>query len=124
MFRGRKKTSLWLLLPLIVLRGLLPAGSMLGVTASGLSIVVCEDGHVKDASIVAHAGHQHDKSAKGDHSICPFALSAAGGPTPDLPDLGDLDATSVGSAYEDCKIIAGLSGPSRAQQSRAPPSLA
>jgi len=124
MQKKRINKSIWLLLPLLVLRGLLPAGSMLGVTAAGsLSIVVCDSGVANDAA-TAHAEHHHGNgSAQHDHSICPFALSAAGAPAPSLPQIPAVAAVAIDRVCEECSTLAGLSGPTRAQQSRAPPAF-
>jgi hypothetical protein len=139
MERTRIKRSLWLwlLLPLLFLRGLVPAGYMIAVTENGLEIVLCDSGIYRDSAVAQqlastqqgseHPGehHHHGKgNVQHDHSICPFAVAATGAPAPELPELNTGSEVGVGSFMEDCRIIAGLSGPSRAQQSRAPPALA
>lgn len=131
MFARRTRKSIWLaLLPLLLLRGLVPAGYMIEANAGGLSIVVCESGIYKDAVIAGSAEHHHHdhhgtsgdtSSAAHDHSICPFAIAAVGAPTPDLPAIVAVVSTEIGRVVDEPVVQSGLFGPSRTQQSRAPP---
>ena len=134
--RSRKFT--WLLLALLALRGLVPAGYMIDTTGGSLSLVVCSSG-VYSAAAQAdhskHAEHHHHhqnshqneesnkESAASDHSICPFALAATGAPTPVLPAIDVAASTEIGRIVDNGSSLFGTFGPSRAQQSRAPPSF-
>jgi hypothetical protein len=123
----------WLLLALLALRGLVPAGYMVDATADGLSIVVCDSGIYAAAAQLssgqtAHRHHHHDGNGEGkessgisDHSICPFAIAATGASAPSLPLLETVTSVVVDRVASNQAVVTSLSGPSRAQQSRAPP---
>src|SRR5215831_12172654 len=122
MLKIRTHSLSWLLLALIALRGLVPTGYMIDATQEGVSIVVCDSGIYKDSAPTHHPHHHDQGSGKHDHSICPFAVAATSGPTPSLP-LAIFDAAgAVDRIHSVDEFPAGLSGPSRAQQPRAPPS--
>ncbi len=77
---GWARRGRWLqaLLPLLLLRALVPAGFMPAVDAGSLAIVFCEPGTVAAAP---HARHHHDPGGGGvgGHAMsgeCPFAQSA------------------------------------------------
>ena len=82
MLKIRTHSLSWLLLALIALRGLVPAGYMIDASQNGVSLVVCDSGIYKD-SAGSHHQHHHDQgSSRHDHSVCPFAVAATGAPTP------------------------------------------
>jgi hypothetical protein len=154
MTAARKYTLIWILLPLLALRGLVPAGFMVDTSGGTLSIVMCGgtgplatglshgSGHAvhqMDHGQMDHSqmdpGHQHaalhsDGQAShhgSDHehknSICPFAIAGSAATLAHIPSLP--------AAIEPVRVVAathivalhGLFGPSRVQQSRAPPSI-
>jgi len=77
----------------------------------------------------AHAGHEHHHDQSGGHdqhekhggSICPFALAGASALTPSF--IPPTVAIEPFNGIDVVRIVSfqGLFGPSRAQQSRAPP---
>jgi hypothetical protein len=117
---------MWLLLPLLALRGLVPAGYMIDVTERGLSLVVCESGIYKDAVPHNDGEHHHEKNSHGghDHSICPFAVAALGAPAPNVVTLATVVEVAIDRVRDSADVVASCFGPSRAQQSRAPPVFA
>ncbi|HYM33857.1 MAG TPA: DUF2946 family protein [Steroidobacteraceae bacterium] len=123
----RKHRILWLLLPLLALRGLVPAGYMIDATEHGLSIVVCESGIygdllASDATKHHHGHHTSDSHrSQHDHSICPFAIAATGAPAPSAVTLATVVDVAIDRVRDTHVVIANRFGPSRAQQSRAPP---
>jgi hypothetical protein len=123
MLKNHSKILSWLLLALIALRGLVPVGYMVEATADGLALVVCDSGIYKDSIPTPHQ-HHHDRQVSGhDHSICPFAAAAIGAPTPSLPVVLLAPDTPIDGVRAKTESFVGLSGPSRAQQPRAPPVL-
>jgi hypothetical protein len=91
------KWALLLLLPLLIARGLLPAGFMVSFDEGVPRLVFCsassvgvhrkliEHNHHQDDVQPSHHGHEHDQSEDSSHAgdsehggpQCPFALSAA-----------------------------------------------
>jgi hypothetical protein len=127
-----------LVLTVLCLRALIPAGFMLAAVDGRLQVVLCD----ASASMAMHEGAmsgmqgmsgppgdgsgQHEHS-RPDHSHadpnCPFALSA--GPAP-LPFLSVLPPRPVAPRFSAASINAHISspcGPARAQAARAPPGL-
>jgi hypothetical protein len=136
----RKFTLIWLLLPLLLLRGLVPAGFMIDASGGNLSIVMCSgsgplpsaaalDEHSGHAMHHAqqqgdeHAGHHGSGHDKHQGSICPFAMAGSAAPLANISSLplGIEPVRTLAAAHT--VILRGLSGPLRAQQSRAPPTL-
>ena len=121
------RKSIWLLVPLLALRGLVPAGYMVDATSNGLAIVVCESGIYSAAAQLGsehHHHHGHDKDAspgQHDHSICPFAIAATGVSTSCSTATIAVAAVEIGRISSEFAVVDSLFGPSRAQQSRAPP---
>ena len=123
----RLNKLIWWLLPLLALRGLVPAGFMLDTSHGQLAIVVCP-GHIPAATPVDHADHagHFGKEAPDDEqsrsTLCPFALSA--GPAP----LTSLAAVVAGAPVDVFESVDHQGpelpfGPARTHHSRAPPSL-
>ena len=81
----RSRRLLALVLPLVLLRLLLPAGFMPVATAGGMSIGLCPGeaamvGHarVHAGELAHHIGHSGAGEPSGEHHVpCPFAASAA-----------------------------------------------
>jgi len=158
MTASRKYKLIWMLLPLLALRGLVPAGFMVDTSGGTLSIVMCggtgplaaglsrASGHsvhqvdhgqidhsqmdhgqmdpvqqhvaVQTEGHASHHGSDHDKHK---NSICPFAIAGSAATLANIPSLpADIEPVRIVAATY---IVAlhGLFGPSRAQQSRAPP---
>lgn len=140
--RYAQKLILWLL-PLMVLRSLVPAGYMLDVRDGALSVVVCDGFSRTSSEHDIHAEHQHHAQAGGNTfsdvedrhaghgsthakhsvSICPFAIAGSAAVTPTLPFLL-LSVTPPSDVQQSTELARfGRSGPSRAQTSRGPPHL-
>jgi hypothetical protein len=88
--RRFKRSLIALLLPLLVLRAMLPAGYMPVADAAGLRIVMCSAGLVvwSDAAAGTTAPHEAPASA-GD---CAFAQSPGGAPPVEFLALSHLPA--------------------------------
>ena len=124
----RKFKLIWLLLPFLLVRGLVPAGFMIDAASGGLSIVMCGgEGPLKVAA-PEHSGHaMHHGQHGNDHekhkgSICPFAIAGSAATFTSIPSL-PVDIEPVRTFAADTIAFHGLYGPSRTQQSRAPPYL-
>jgi hypothetical protein len=140
----RKFTLIWLLIPLLFVRGLVPAGFMIDTSGGSLSIVMCGGngplafspvgepiGHAVHHEQMDHSQHQGHQGHGGEHqgsghqnhenSICPFAIAGSAAVVASIPSLSVDFEPARGVASADVLVFHGLSGPSRAQQSRAPP---
>jgi hypothetical protein len=127
----RKYTLIWLLLPLLALRGLVPAGFMIDTSGGRLSMMLCS-GSVSTTMVTGeHAQHLHHagQGSSGEHgqhgehggnSVCPFAAAGMGAPAPHLLTI-TLDAQVTDEISVDLVAFHSPFGPSRVQQSRAPP---
>lgn len=137
-----QRCVLWLL-PLLLLRAVVPAGFMLSAAASGLELTFCSAqspmiaglagsvDHAEHAS--EHAGHDmhagigtsvnpHAAHHAGKHfdSPCPFGVAAAA-IAPDVQPVSvAADVTTVG-IFEFTSSPAASSGPLRADRIRGPP---
>lgn len=111
-----------LVLGMLFLRALIPAGFMLAPVDGSLAVVLC------DAQMSAgehHHHHHHDQSThhEGAHGdpTCPYAQSAGPAPLPTLPVLAG------GAVYD--RLVPPVAvtqtllrfGPARQQTSRGPP---
>ncbi len=108
-----------LLLLLLALRALVPAGFMATATAHGVEMVFCEPG----AGASAHHAHHHSHGSAADPN-CPFAQSAGPAPLPALPALAAAppEVNFVHRILPQRTAVA--SGPPRQQAPRGPPVLA
>src|SRR5882724_3858571 len=113
-----------LVLLLLCLRALVPAGFMLASVDGRLDIVLCDSG----AGL--HHHHHHDEGGGGSgnpghDSICPYALS--GGPAP-LPAIVYAGVTAIAGIESPPPLPVAQTcprcGPVRLQTSRGPPQLA
>jgi hypothetical protein len=114
-----------LILGMLFLRALVPAGFMLAPVEGGLAIVLCEP-DVLAASGHHHFGHDHAAHHHGAHGdpTCPYAQSAGPAPLPTLPALTG-GAPPLGLASLPVATQTRLSfGPRRQPVSRGPPLLA
>jgi hypothetical protein len=124
-----------LVLALVLLRGLVPAGFMLAPVDGHLAFVLC-DADVSMPAMAAGAmpaGHDHMHMAMGDAAhghgahgdpTCPYAQSGGAAPLPTLPVLAG------GTTFERPQLPAAITqtllgfGPIRQPSSRGPPHLA
>jgi hypothetical protein len=141
----RKQTFILLLLPLLALRTLVPVGYMVDTSGGRLSIVMCggdgpltiaalteyggqatnhsemDHGQMDHAQHTGHAGHHGSEHDKHKNSICPFAAAGSAATLASVPSLPvGIEPVRIVAVSHDV-AIQGLSGPSRAQQSRGPP---
>jgi hypothetical protein len=126
MTKRRIHTLIWLLLPLFALRGLVPMGFMVNVSGGEVSMAVCPMHQTVDAgqTLLGTSGQNDAPQKSESKSQCPFAaaLSAATFVGIYLPAAPAVAAT--GFLREAVAVVYLPFGPSRAQQSRAPPALA
>jgi hypothetical protein len=133
----RTHSLIWLLLPLLLLRGMVPAGFMVDVSQGKVAIVVCP-GHILTQSPVSGADsanlsatdfgavdHEHhgpmERREQSSSQLCPFAATAAAAPPPSFtPQLAAV-VPAIAVTFEISSEPATLAGPARSQQSRAPP---
>jgi hypothetical protein len=112
--RADSRWATLLLLGMLFLRALVPAGFMLAPVDGSLAFVLCEPG-------VLAGGHHHGAHAD---STCPYAQSAGPAPLPTLPvvaggGVSDLVVwpTALAQTFLRC-------GPPRQESCRGPPRLA
>jgi hypothetical protein len=119
-----------LVLSVIGIRALVPAGFMLGPVAGHMSFVLCEPDVIGGHSHL-HAGHVHPGVGDAPHHhefhgdpACPYAQSAGPAPLPTLPVLPGgpvLVGLVLPTAFDQVFL---QSGPTRQQFPRGPPHLA
>jgi hypothetical protein len=112
----RRRAEFWILwlLPLLVMRQLLPTGVMPARGTHGVALVLCSSQHLRSAP---DQGHAHADAP------CPFAAAATGA----------APAADLNQARVDCRLslaplalegqCRGLTGSARSQRARAPPSF-
>ncbi|MGO9994575.1 MAG: DUF2946 family protein [Steroidobacteraceae bacterium] len=117
-----------LVLGMLFLRALVPAGFMLAPVGERLALVLCDAGMSAGEHQHHHHHPGHDNSAhqNGAHSdpTCPYAQSAGPAPLPTLPVLegGVVSDLTVPPATVTQTFL--TCGPTRRQTPRGPPSLA
>lgn len=119
----RRRAENWIvwLLPLLMLRLLLPVGVMPAAGPQGTGFVLCTAQFGVNAAAANHTAPIRGSSHAD--SLCPFAAAAAGAPTPSVRPMA---ARGVAVILPELSIVAGMpsaSGPVRSQTSRAPPQL-
>jgi hypothetical protein len=115
---GPSARAVLLVLTMLIVRAVVPAGYMLATEGGHTGIVLCDAG----LPPAHHAGHHHPGTGHthGDPT-CPYAQSA--GPAP-LPALPSLPAAPAAAHYRLPGSLAQLAtpfGPTRAHCARAPP---
>lgn len=134
-----QRCVLWLL-PLLLLRAVVPAGFMLSAAASGLELTFCSAQSPMIAGLAgsedhaAHAGHdmhagepgtsvdQHAAHHAGKHfdSPCPFGVAAVA-IAPDVQPGSVAAVVTTLGIFEFTSLPAASSGPIRADRIRGPP---
>jgi hypothetical protein len=112
----RRRAEFWMLwlLPLLVMRLLLPTGVMPARSTHGFALVLCSVQHLRSAP---QPGHAHAES------LCPFAAAASAAP-PSAPIQPALPLALPGQSLIACTSQCnGQSGTPRSQLARAPPSF-
>jgi hypothetical protein len=112
----RRRAEFWMLwlLPLLVMRLLLPTGVMPARSSHGLALVLCSVQHLRSAPQPGHARIE---------ALCPFAAAASAAPPSALilPALTPVPSRqSLIACTAQCN---GQSGTPRSQLARAPPSF-
>jgi Protein of unknown function (DUF2946) len=109
------------LLPLLLLRALVPVGFMPAIGTASLGLVFCEP--------QAHAGHHHHAGAEGSHpgghakyADCPYAQSASPALLADVHEPV-LAPAIVAIASTACDHLAPRAPPPRHRAPRGPPIL-
>ena len=117
--------SLWLL-PVLVMRALVPAGYMLDVSRGSAAVVMCSENfdtrtdHSRFGDSTIPQGGQHNSN---EHSICPFAL-ALGVALPAETSITLASTFSFATFDHDAAIHVSPFGPSRINLTRGPPARA
>jgi hypothetical protein len=112
----RRRAEFWMLwlLPLLVMRLLLPTGVMPARSTHGFALVLCSEQHPQSAP---QPGHAHAET------LCPFAAAASAAP-PQAAIQPALPLALSGQAQIPCSAqCRGQSGTVRTQLARAPPSF-
>lgn len=117
------------ILGLLFLRALVPAGVMLAPMGGSLALVLCETAITESEEPRQHhhySGHDHVTHHEGAHAdpTCPYAQSGGPAPLPTVPVLATaaiIDQLVVPTAATQTLLTF---GPIRRQTSRGPPTLA
>jgi hypothetical protein len=127
--RHLKLLSLWIV-PLLVLRALIPSGFMLSAGEGGLELTFCPAIQVADAHAL-HAGHHdaahhhsgHSGAGDDDNAPCPFGLTASA-TTCDVPHLQAAADAPADEPFVSLSAPTSSVGPLRADRIRGPPVFA
>ena len=135
--RHLKLLSLWIL-PLLLLRALIPTGFMLSVDQGSLQLTFCPAVVQPAKQVPEHLAHEHlshggmhhadaadDQAAShnDDNAPCPFSLvasAASGG----VPYLHDAVVTPSDERFEFISAPTVRVGPVRTDRIRGPPAIA
>jgi hypothetical protein len=136
--RHLKLLSLWIV-PLLLLRALIPTGFMLSVDVGSLQLTFCPAVTTPAKQVPEHlmhhagmhhadaAGHEsasHDDPAASEHGApCPFSLVAAAAPG-DVPYLHDSAIAPSDERFEFISAPTFRVGPVRTDRIRGPPASA
>ncbi|HKE92687.1 MAG TPA: hypothetical protein VKB34_00160 [Povalibacter sp.] len=128
-----KSLTLWIV-PLLVLRAMVPAGYMLMAGEGGLQMMFCPSVVQPTEQVTAHAGHEHhagmqhgdagghSRGFQHDNAPCPFSLTATAALT-DVPYLATVSNLVAGPVVDFLSAPAVSAGPLRADRIRGPPQL-
>jgi hypothetical protein len=128
--RHLKLLSFWIL-PLLLLRALIPTGFMLSVDAGSLQLTFCPAVTAPAAEqLPAHHAGMHHPDATGDESAshnddnapCPFSLVAAAA-SGDVPYLNDSAVAPSDERFEFISAPTVRVGPVRTDRIRGPPAI-
>jgi hypothetical protein len=122
--RRRARTLAYWLLPLWVLRLLLPVGVMPGMAHGAPALVLCSLSLHFDASLDAGRAHSpggHDPTTQPDQ--CPFGTAAHLAPVTAIEPIRFGFATVLVTVDAETGRALALIGPPRTQLSRAPPTF-
>jgi hypothetical protein len=121
--RGTRHWATPLVLAMLCLRALVPAGFMLAPIDGRLQIVLCDS--AAPARAPHHQGHDHGahRHAIADPN-CPYAQSAGPAPLPALPMLAAAPVANAPAVHGNLSQTHVPFGPVRQHSPRAPPLLA
>jgi hypothetical protein len=114
---------LTLLMPLLTLRALLPAGYMVAAAGDGARIVLCSEGFAA-LHAPADASQQPQPAGDGDgDGDCAFAHAASSAPPPHYVAGAFIPALEVGFRSAVADALPPATGPPRHAGARAPPAF-
>ena len=120
MTRRRLQFTIHWLLPLLVLRLMLPSGIMPAYDLQGMKLVFCS-GLVQQPQ--DDAGHSGSPASAHADVLCPFAAAAAPAPPP-VPVLTELRlSVAISPVARQLFFAVVQPGPRRIQTPRGPPAL-
>jgi hypothetical protein len=117
--RRRIHLLLTLLLPLMALRALLPAGYMVSATDHGARVVMCSGGFASLDTPAGDTGHQQPAS----YDDCAFAHAAYSAPPPQMVALAIVPTFDVRFVSQTADQLPPATGPPRSTGARAPPAI-
>jgi hypothetical protein len=124
MMKVRKHVLLWML-PLLALRALVPAGFMIDTSHGAMSVVVCPGHQTQSPHGATSDDATSDDATKAGNddsvSICAFAAAAGAALASDVPTVSLASALAGELLSNDVTALDLPFGPTRTQQSRAPP---
>lgn len=111
------------LLPLLVMRLLLPSGVMPAYGTHGVGLVLCSSAHLQRLSVKDSERLAPNQRHTHSDLLCPFAAAAAPAPIITLtsPPAPPDTPLNISSRPRDPQRTV-ISGPRRSQLTRAPPS--
>lgn len=116
--RRPHRFALWLL-PLLLLKGLVPVGFMLDVSSDNVAMIVCPGHHS-----VPSGGEQHKPTPSSESGlVCPFAAASGAATLNSVASLSLEPLVVSANVPTDSPSFDLPFGPRRVQQSRAPPTL-
>lgn len=119
--RRHLRIAVALLLPLLALRALLPAGYMVANAAGELRIVMCSTGLAAWGAPAPAMPGDHDKPLPDHGDDCPFAHSSMQAPPPYLVHSADAPVPVFLFPSNPSDHIPPATGPPRQHGARAPP---
>lgn len=111
-----------LLLPLMALRALLPAGFMPVPDSGGFALVMCSAGLASTAGDPATSDDDHPRDP--GTGLCAFALAASTVPPPTQHTIALVDPLRESRGFQrEPDLFPPATGPPRTAAARAPPAL-
>jgi hypothetical protein len=122
MTRRRLHSAITLLLPLMVLRALLPSGYMPVVEGGALRIAMCSDGlYAADAQQKQGQTPDSGHNLPSDSATCPFAHAAVNAAPPAVSPINLRIDSEVGIVHPEA-VPTRTASVVRVQSARGPPS--
>lgn len=118
--RGPRARTVLLVLAMLALRALVPAGYMLAAVDGGMGVVLC--GTAAAPAHHHHAAHEHPGAGHAHADpTCPYAQSAGPAPLPLLPVLAAVPAADRSVLPRESSQTLTAFGPLRQHPPRGPP---